>query len=47
MMADARRKGVSGVPYTVIQNKYAVGGVTAETYIQVCPVSDFIVRCPS
>ncbi|EMD31337.1 hypothetical protein CERSUDRAFT_89212 [Gelatoporia subvermispora B] len=36
MMADARRKGVTGVPYTVIQNKYAAGGgLTSETYIQI------------
>ncbi|OCH94403.1 thioredoxin-like protein [Obba rivulosa] len=36
MMADARRKGVTGVPYTVIQNKYAAGGgLTSEVYIQI------------
>lgn len=33
---DARRKGITGVPFTVIDDKYAVcGGQPAELYSQV------------
>ena len=36
MMTDARRKGVNGVPFVVIDGKWAVsGGQTAEVYAQV------------
>lgn len=38
MMTDARRKGVNGVPFVVIDGKWAVsGGQTAEVYAQVNP----------
>ena len=37
MMNEARRKGVNGVPFVVIDGKWAVsGGQTAEVYAQVC-----------
>ncbi|KAI0687655.1 thioredoxin-like protein [Cytidiella melzeri] len=36
MMTDARRKGVNGVPFVVINGKWAVsGGQTAEVYTQI------------
>ena len=36
MMTEARRKGVNGVPFVVIDGKWAVsGGQTAEVYTQV------------
>ncbi|KAI0806003.1 thioredoxin-like protein [Irpex lacteus] len=36
MMTDARRKGVNGVPFVVIDGKWAVsGGQTAEVYAQI------------
>ena len=36
MMAEARKKGVTGVPFTIIDGRWAViGGQTAEVYIQV------------
>lgn len=36
MMTEARRKGVNGVPFVVIDGKWAVsGGQTAEVYSQV------------
>ncbi|OBZ72640.1 Uncharacterized protein YwbO [Grifola frondosa] len=36
MMIDARKKGVKGVPFTVINGKWAVsGGQTAEVYAQI------------
>jgi len=36
MMIDVRRKGVTGVPFVVIDNKWAVsGGQSAETYVQI------------
>ena len=36
MMIDVRRKGVTGVPFVVIDNKWAVsGGQSADTYEQV------------
>ena len=38
MMTEARRKGVNGVPFVVIDGKWAVsGGQTAEVYSQVSP----------
>ncbi|EPS96115.1 hypothetical protein FOMPIDRAFT_1025523 [Fomitopsis schrenkii] len=36
MMAEARKKGVTGVPFTIIDGRWAViGGQTAEVYIQI------------
>lgn len=36
MIAEAHDKGITGVPYTVINSKWAiVGGQTAETYYSV------------
>lgn len=36
MMIDVRKKGVTGVPFVVIDSKWAVsGGQSAETYVQV------------
>ncbi|TCD62122.1 hypothetical protein EIP91_007459 [Steccherinum ochraceum] len=36
MMIDVRRKGVTGVPFVVIDNKWAVsGGQSADTYTQI------------
>ena len=38
-MGEARKKGVNGVPFVVIDGKWAVsGGQTAEVYSQVCYV---------
>lgn len=40
MMNEARRKGINGVPFVVIDGRWAVsGGQTAEVYSQVrrCP----------
>lgn len=35
-MVEVRRKGVTGVPFVVIDGKWAVsGGQSAETYVQV------------
>ena len=35
MATEARRKGVSGVPFTIINGRWAVsGGQTSETYAQ-------------
>ena len=46
MMAEARKKGVNGVPFVVIDGKWAVsGGQTAEVYAQV-RVSAIICHCP-
>lgn len=37
MMAEARKKGVTGVPFTIVDGRWAViGGQTADVYIQVC-----------
>jgi len=36
MMAEARKKGVTGVPFTIIDGRWAViGGQTADVYIQI------------
>jgi predicted DsbA family dithiol-disulfide isomerase len=36
MMEEARSHGVAGVPFTIIENRWAVsGGQGAETYLQV------------
>ncbi|KAH9930029.1 thioredoxin-like protein [Fomitopsis serialis] len=36
MMSEARKKGVTGVPFTIIDGRWAViGGQTAEVYIQI------------
>ncbi|KAH8100070.1 thioredoxin-like protein [Cristinia sonorae] len=36
MMVDVRRKGVTGVPFVVIDGKWAVsGGQSADTYVQI------------
>ena len=36
MAVEARKKGVTGVPFTIINGRWAVsGGQTAETYAQV------------
>ena len=36
MMVDVRKKGVTGVPFVVIDGRWAVsGGQSAETYVQV------------
>ncbi|KDQ56959.1 hypothetical protein JAAARDRAFT_35558 [Jaapia argillacea MUCL 33604] len=36
MIADARAKGITGVPFTVIDGKWAVsGGQSAEVYVQI------------
>lgn len=38
MMEEARSHGVAGVPFTIIENRWAVsGGQGAETYLQVRP----------
>lgn len=38
LMQEARRKGVNGVPFVVIDGKWAVsGGQTSDVYAQVCP----------
>lgn len=37
MMTEARKKGISGVPFVIIDGKWAVsGGQTADVYTQVC-----------
>lgn len=42
MMTEARRKGVNGVPFVVIDGKWAVsGGQTAEVYTQVRTICHF------
>ena len=39
MSAEAQKKGVTGVPFAVIDGKWAVsGGQTAEVYSQVCSI---------
>lgn len=36
MMAEARKKGVTGVPFTIVDGRWAViGGQTADVYIQI------------
>jgi predicted DsbA family dithiol-disulfide isomerase len=40
MMNEARNRGVTGVPFTIIENKWAIsGGQGADVYLQVCPFS--------